>query len=78
MSLDWVGGIWYWITLWWLVWYAIFLTWYSKQLDAGKKEKVSPAEAFFMFILSGFGPVLAITIIIGKAMALNNDKDDDT
>lgn len=68
---------WFWITLWWFVWYAIFLSWYISQMDKGRKEKVTPQVAFFMFILSGLGPFLAIAILIGKALALNTDNDSD-
>lgn len=63
----------YWIILWWGFWYAIFLTWYSRQMLDGKKSPVTPSEAFFMFLLSGLGPILAIAIIIGKALARNKD-----
>lgn len=75
--IDWIVSNWFWIALWWAVWFYIFITWYDRQLVDGKKQKVSPEEAFFMFLLSGFGPFLAIIIIIGKGMSLNNDRDSD-
>ncbi len=75
--INWIISNWFWIALWWAVWFYVFITWYDRQLVDGKKQKVSPEEAFFMFLLSGFGPFLAIAIIIGKGMSLNNDRDSD-
>jgi len=75
--INWIATHWFWIALWWAVWFYIFIGWYDKQLLDGKKSKTTPLEAFFMFLLSGFGPFLAIVIIIGKALALNNDRDSD-
>lgn len=75
--ISWIVTNWFWIALWWAVWFYIFISWYDKQLLDGKKEKTTPEEAFFMFILSGFSPFLAIAIIIGKALGRNNDRDSD-
>lgn len=75
--ISWIMAYWFWIALWWMVWFYIFLGWYGKQLLNGKKSGVTLLEAFFMFLLSGFGPFLTIAIIIGKAMALTNDHDSD-
>lgn len=75
--IDWLINNWFWIALWWAVWFFIFLTWYKRQVVDGLKQKTSKEEAFFMFLLSGLGPMIAIAILIGKALALNNDKDSD-
>ena len=73
MIWDWL----FWITVWWMVWFYIFIAWYSNQIENGVKTHVSKTEAFFMFVLSGFGPILAIAIILGKALAPNNRDEGD-
>jgi len=77
MNLDWLGGFWYWLLVWWMVWAVIFLGWYDRQIKKESKEPVSPTEAFFMILFSGLGPIFAILIIIGKAIALSNEDDRD-
>jgi len=75
--IDWIISSWIWIALWWAVWFYIFISWYDKQLIDGKKQKTTPMEVFFMFLLSGLGPFIGIAFILGKAMSLNNDRDSD-
>lgn len=67
----------FWIAVWWMVWFYIFLAWYSHLMETGDKTPVTKIEAFFMFILAGIAPVLAIAVIIGKAIAKNNREDKD-
>lgn len=74
--IDWIIAHWFWIALWWAVWFALFISWYERQVIDGHKQKTSALEAFIMFLISGFGPILAILIFIGKALALN-DRDSD-
>lgn len=75
--IQWIITHWFWIALWWAVWFYMFISWYDRQMINGHKQRTTPFEALFMFVLSGFGPFLAILIIIGKALALNNDRDSD-
>lgn len=75
--IQWIIAHWFWIALWWAVWFYMFISWYDRQMINGHKQQTTPLEALFMFALSGFGPLLAILIIIGKALALNNDRDSD-
>lgn len=74
--ISWIIDQWFWIALWWAVWYYIFLGWYQKQIANDVKPKVTPVEAIFMFFLAGFGPMLAICILMGKALALNNNDNE--
>lgn len=52
----------FWLIVWWAVWFLIMLCWY----EAKKKAPLDLKVAFFMFLLSGLTPIIALLFVIKK------------
>lgn len=73
MIWDWI----FWIAMWWMMWFHIFIIWYSRQMINGVKTPINKIEAFGVFILCGFVPIFVIILILREAFSLNNRDDKD-
>lgn len=68
---------WFWIALYWSFCFWLFLCWYKKMIDDGKKPKITIGEMSFMFFVSFLFPLFFFVSLIGRALSLNNEQDDD-
>lgn len=57
-----------WLLIWWAGWFLILLTWY----EGNKKEPLSIATCFFMFLMAGFAPIVGLVIAIRKGFRNDN------
>lgn len=72
MSVDWIITL---VIFWWAIWFWFLINWYEKEINEGRKEPIAPMVLFFLFVFSGFTPLIGIVVIIARALALNNGKD---
>ena len=63
MNVEWL----FWVSLWWVVWYAILMEWYSRGVKAGTRPKMHPLVAFMMFLFAGFTPIVALIMLFTGA-----------
>lgn len=58
----------FWLITWWCVWFFLMLCWF----DAKKKYPLDLKVAFFMFLLSGFAPLMVMFFAIKKLASRDN------
>jgi phosphoglycerol transferase MdoB-like AlkP superfamily enzyme len=58
----------FWILLYWLIMWAMFLQWYSQEVESGQRPKMSWLILVLTFLFVGFVPLLFLFFSIKKAI----------
>ena len=58
----------FWIIVWWSSWLVIYLMWFAKN----RSERINLTVLFFVALICGFAPFLAIFHSIRKAIKKDN------